>query len=64
MERLTGGLEYCRHDGCMETVHREDYPGYYPFCDIHIARNKTIQEWPAELNRVKLLGREVTEVLT
>ena len=64
MERLTGGLQYCRSEGCTETVHPEDYPNHYPFCDLHKKRNESYHEWRLEQKKLEDLGEEIKRALT
>lgn len=59
MEKLTGGLRYCLQEGCEETVHPEDAPGYFPYCDRHIRRNTAYHQWWAEIKSGRAIGEEI-----
>jgi len=59
MEELIGGLEYCKCEGCTETVFFEDAPDFYPFCDTHTTMNKSYYIYRQEQKAIREIRKEL-----
>lgn len=46
-------------EGCEETVHREDAPGYYPCCERHPGANKSFWEMEVERRYYEGVNKEL-----
>jgi hypothetical protein len=61
MKKLTGGLKYCRMEGCENLTHPEDAPGEYPFCQFHPEANKSFWEMQKEKRHHEAINKELYE---
>ncbi len=56
---IQGGCYYCLEKDCLESVHPEDAPSYFPFCDRHNKRAPAYHEYMAERMYVKKMSETV-----